>query len=59
MAQVDEHAEPIHLTDDLLTESRESTKYRFVGTGISPWDITAMGQRHVADTEPVEHAERC
>ena len=58
MRQIYEHAEAIHLADDLLAELRKPAVARFIGCGVRPVVGVEVGQRHVADAEPVVVAER-
>ena len=58
VAQVDEHAEPVHLEHDLLAELREPAQPRRVGGGVGPRHVVAVGQGHVPGAERVHHAQR-
>jgi hypothetical protein len=59
--EVDEHADPVHLGDDLATEVAQPADRWLVGRRVGPRHVVVVGERHVADAEPVQraqHAER-
>ena len=58
VAEVDEHAEPVHLAHDLFAERRQPVEHRRVGRRVGPRDVLRVRQRHVARAEAVEHAQR-
>ena len=58
VAQVDEHAEAIHLANDLFAKPRQAAVRRLVGGRVGPGEIRGMGQRHVLRAEDVQHAQR-
>ena len=57
VGQIDHHPEPVHLPHDFLAERREPASRGVRGGGTGPRRVAAMGQRHVADAQLVEHAE--
>ncbi len=61
MGHVDHHAELVHLAYDLFAVTRETAVHRFgdfVGPRrIRPVGVEGVGQRHVADAEPIEGAQ--
>ena len=58
MAQVDQHAEPVHLAHDLLAEPGKPARPRLVGRGVRPRHVVVVGKRHIPDAERVQHAQR-
>ena len=58
VAEVDEHAEAIHLANHLFAELRQAAEHRRPGAGIGPGQVGRMRQRHVAGAERVHHAQR-
>ena len=51
MRDVDHHAEPVHLADDILPERGEAVVGRFVGRGIGPVVVLVVREGHVPDAE--------
>ena len=47
VGQVHQHAQPVHLPDDLLAESGEPAMALCIQGGIGPVEGHVMGQRHV------------
>jgi hypothetical protein len=58
VAEVDEHAEPVHFLHHLDTERAEAAVLGLVGRGVGPFGGLVVGQRHVANAEIVELAKR-
>ena len=54
MAEVDQHAEPVHLLHDVDAERAEPVILGIVGGAVGPFGGLVVGQRHVARAEPVE-----
>ena len=48
---VDHHAEPVQLADDVLAERRQAVVRRLVGGRVGPVVVLEMRQRQVADAE--------
>ena len=55
--EIDQHTEPIHLTDDLFANDRQAPMLRFVAGGIGPISILCVSQRHISGSEFVHHAQ--
>ena len=61
VGQVDQHAEPLHLPDDLAAERGQAPGGRLVGRRVGPGQVQVVGQRQVPDAEQVQgpqHAQR-
>ena len=61
MAQIDDHADAVHLAHDLAPEVVEAIERGRVGRAVGPRDILRMRQRHIARAEIVhlaQHGER-
>ena len=58
VAEVDHHAEPVHLADDRPAERGEAVMDRIVGRRIRPVVVLRMGEGHVAGAERMELAQR-
>ena len=52
MAEIDKHADPIHLAHNLFAEWREAAMARRIGRAVDPRSGFGMAERHV------EHALR-
>ena len=57
VGQVDEHADPLHLPDDLAAEVGEPAGGRLVGARVGPADVRVVGERQVAHAERVQHPQ--
>jgi len=55
--QVDEHADPLHLADDLTAEIGEAPSGRIVGRRIGPGQVAVVRECHVPDAERVKRPE--
>jgi hypothetical protein len=51
--EVDDHPEAVHLGHDLAAEVAEPAKRGLVGRRVRPGHVLVVGEREVADTEPV------
>ena len=58
VAEVDQHADPVHLVDDRAAEVGEAVILRIVGRAVGELVVLEMGQRHVARAKIVELAQR-
>ena len=58
VAEVDEHAEPVHLAHDGAAEGGEAVIFGIVGGAVGPVVVLEVGQRHVARAELVELPQR-
>ena len=58
VAEVHEHAQPVHLAHHLLAERRQPTQHRLVGGRVGPGDVLAVRERHVTRAQRVHHAQR-
>ena len=58
VAQVDEHAEAVHLVDDGAAEIGEAVIFRIVGGAVGPFVVLEVGEGHVARAELVELPQR-
>ena len=56
--EVDQHAEAVHLPDDLAAEGGQTADARLVGRRVRPGDVVVVGERHVAHAERVQPAQR-
>jgi hypothetical protein len=59
--EVDQHADPVHLPDDVLAELVQPAEHRLVGGRVRPGHVVVVGQRHVPHAEHPhhpQHAER-
>jgi hypothetical protein len=43
VTQVDQHADVIHLSDDILAEAAQTADPRPVGCRVSPWHVVVVG----------------
>ena len=57
VAEVDHHAEPVHLAHDLAAEGAEATDDRHVGRRVGPRRVVVVGERQVTHAEHVQHPE--
>ena len=59
MREVDQHAEPVHLAHDLLTEGCETVMPRgHHRRGVGPIGVRVVRERHVTHAEIVVGAQR-
>ena len=58
VAEIDEHAQPVHFPDDLFAERRQAVELRRVGRRVGPRHVQAVRERHVARAEPVHHPQQ-
>ena len=58
VGQIDQHAEPVHLADDLTAELGQPAVPRLVGGRVGPVGVLVVGEGQVADPEPVERSQR-
>ena len=58
VAQIDQHAEAVHLGDDLEPERGQAVPLGIVGGAVGPFGGLVVGQRHVARAEAIELAQR-
>ena len=58
MAEVDQHAEAVHLVHDDASEVVEAVPLGIVGRAVGEFVVLEVGQRHVASAEVVELAKR-
>ena len=58
VAEVDQHAEPVHLADHLDAERAEAVIFWIVGRAVGPFGGLVVGQRHVARAQIVVLAQR-
>ncbi len=59
--EVDQHADPVHLPDDLLAELVQPAEHRLVGRGVRPGHVVVVRERHVPNTQLAhdpQHPER-
>ena len=55
--QIDQHADPVHLPDDLPTELTQSTEAGLVGRRVGPVGVLVVGEGQIAHAEPVEGSQ--
>ncbi len=58
MRQVDQHAQPVHLANDLSSELGEAIVAGAVHGGVGPIKGDVMGERHIAYAQVVVGAQR-
>jgi hypothetical protein len=58
VGEVDQHAEPVHLADDLAAELGEAARRRAVGRGVGPGGVLVVGEGEVAHAQSVQGAQR-
>ena len=59
VAEVDEHAEPVHLVNDRPAEGVDPVPLGVVGRAVGELVVLEMRERHVARAEIVELSQRC
>jgi len=57
VGQVDKHADPLHLPDDVPAEVGEPAGGRLVGARVGPADVRVVGERQVAHAERLQHPQ--
>ncbi|GIE27016.1 hypothetical protein Ait01nite_000610 [Actinoplanes italicus] len=57
MRQVDEHADPVHLSDHLAAEVVEPAEPGCVGGAVGPRDVLLVGQGQIPDAQLTEHPQ--
>ena len=57
VGQIHQHAEPVHLPDDLTTELAQATEPGLVGGRVGPVGVLVVGEGQIADPEPVQRSQ--
>ena len=58
VAEVDQHADAVHLAHHLDAKSGQTAQHGLVGGRVGPRDVVVVGQCQVAHTEHVQHSQR-
>ena len=57
VGEVDQHPDRVHLADDVAADVAQPAEHRRVRGGVGPRHVVVVGQRQVADAEPVVHPQ--